>query len=207
MWSESAESSSCTAALGPPAVSSGPLKTLGTQPVAAELALQPGHSYLIEVDEKGNDLLVEVLDSKNGVMARADHPERRTGTRRSIVTAPAGPVTVVRLTGKEHANVVGMATVRAFDLAALAARTDCEAIFKNLAAADSEYAAGKEISSGHSAAPSGTAHDALVRAAQAYSSAEYALAASGDGRIKRASRPSRANSALTNSTALSSTLR
>jgi CHAT domain-containing protein len=184
MWSETAESLSCTAALGPSAVSSGPLKTLGTQPVTVELALQSGHSYLIDVDEKGNDLLVEVLDSKNGVMARADHPERRTGTRRSIVTAPLGSDTAVRLTGKEHANAAGMATVRAFDLAAVATRPDCDAIFKSLAAADSDYAAGKEISSGHSAAPSGTAHAALVRAARAYLSAEHALAASGDHALR-----------------------
>ncbi len=184
IWPETADSRSCTAALGPAAVSSGPLKTLGTQPVTAGLALQPGHSYLIEVEEKGNDLLVEVLDAKNGAVTRADHPERRTGTRRSIVTAPAEPALGVRLIGKEHANAAGTATVRAFDLVALAARPDCDSIFRSLAAADSAYAAGKEISSGHSAVPGGTARDAFVRAAEAYSSTEHALAASGDQALR-----------------------
>jgi len=38
------------------------------------LAAVPGHAYLIEVDERDNDALVEILDSKNEVIARADHP-------------------------------------------------------------------------------------------------------------------------------------
>src|SRR5205807_6355885 len=52
-----------------------------------------------------------------------------------------------------HAGASGTATVRVFDLAALGTRPDCIAIVKALAAADSDYAAGEEISSGHSASP------------------------------------------------------
>jgi hypothetical protein len=86
-----AAGTSCTTTLGPAAVTAGPLKTLGTEPATAGLAVMPGHAYLIEVDERDNDALVEVLDSKNEIMVRADHPERRTGTRRAVLTAPDRP--------------------------------------------------------------------------------------------------------------------
>src|ERR1700687_5030561 len=127
-----AENTSCTRALGAPAVTAGPVKTLGTEPAAADFAVVAGHAYLIEV------------------IVRADHPERRTGTRRSVVTAPERPFLAVRVTGKEHSNVVGTATVRVFDLAALQARPDCTAIVKTLAEADADYAAGGEIAGGRS---------------------------------------------------------
>ncbi|MGH8133049.1 MAG: hypothetical protein ACRETP_07455, partial [Steroidobacteraceae bacterium] len=112
-----AASLSCTRGLGAPTAAAGPLKTLGTEPAAAHFILVPGHAYLIEVDERDNDALVEVLDSKNQAVVRADHPERRTGTRRAVVTAPEEPSLVVRVTGKEHASAAGTATVRVFDLA------------------------------------------------------------------------------------------
>src|SRR4029077_13849370 len=114
-----AENTSCTRALGAPAVSAGPLKTLGTEPAAADFAVVPGHAYLIEVEQRNNDARVEILDPMNEVIVRADHPERRTGTRRAVLTAPDRPLLAVRVTGKEHSNVLGTATVRAFDLAAL----------------------------------------------------------------------------------------
>jgi len=59
------------------------------------------------------------------------------------VTAPDRSFLVVRATGKEHSNVVGTATVRVFDLAALQPRPDCAAIVKTLAEADADYAAGR----------------------------------------------------------------
>jgi len=156
------------------------LKTLGTEPVMAGLAVVPGHAYLIEVDERDNDALVEILDSKNEVITRADHPERRSGTRRAVVTAPDSASLGVRITGKEHANVAGTAAVRAFDLAALQDRPDCLAILKTLAAADADFAAGGEIARGHSASPTHSARDAFLRAAEGYSAAERALATSAD---------------------------
>ena len=184
-----AENTSCTRALGAPAVAAGPLRTLGTEPAMAGFAVVPGHAYLIEVGERDNDALVEILGSKNEVMARADHPERRSGTRRALVTAPDSASLGVRITGKEHANAAGSATVRAFDLATLRDRPDCLAIVKALAAADADYAAGEEISRGRSASPTPSAHDAFLRAAEGYSAAERALATSAD-------RPLRGQTAL-----------
>ena len=176
-----AASVSCTAALGAPAFAEGPLKTLGTEPAAARFAVVAGHAYLIEVDERDNDSLVEVLDSTNQTIARADHPERRTGTRRAVVTAADPPSLVVRVTGKEHAGAAGAATVRVFDLAVLRARPDCVAVVKALAAADADYAAGEEISRGHSASSSrGDARAAFLRAAEGYAATVNALTAPAD---------------------------
>jgi CHAT domain-containing protein len=165
-------------------VTAGPLKTLGTEPTAADLAVVPGHAYLIEVEERNNDARVEILDPMNEVIVRADHPERRTGTRRAVVTARDPPSLAVRVTGKEHSNVVGTTTVRAFDLAALQTRPDCTAIVKTLAEADADYAAGEEIARGRATSGTAIARDAFVRAAQGYLSAERALTAPADRALR-----------------------
>jgi len=55
-----------------------------TEPAAADFAVVPGHAYLIEVGQRNNDARVEILDPMNEVIVRADHPERRTGTRRAV---------------------------------------------------------------------------------------------------------------------------
>jgi CHAT domain-containing protein len=143
----------------------------------------PGHTYLIQVDERDNDALVEVLDSKNQVIARADHPERRTGTRRAALTA-ADPSLLVRVAGKEHAGAAGTATIQVFDLARLRERPDCLAILKTLAEADADYSAGEEISRGRSTSSAQSARERFLRAAQNYSAAEQALGESGDQRLR-----------------------
>lgn len=178
-------SASCNAALGAPALADGPLKTVGTGPAATRIEVLPGHAYLVEVDERDNDALVEILDSANHVIARADHPERRTGTRRAVLSAEAPRSLVVRVTGKEHAGAAGTATVRLFDLAALGSRPECTAIMKALAAADADYAAGGEISRTHSASPShGDARAAYLRAAEEYATAVNALSVPEDRSLR-----------------------
>jgi CHAT domain-containing protein len=172
---------SCTAALGTPAFTAGPLKILGTVPVSAELSLQAGHAYLIEVLERDNDALVEILTGESGVIARADHPERRTGTRRVIVTAPELHALTVRISGKEHAKAAGTATVQAFDLAALSSRPDCLVIEKTLVVADADYAKATSTDS--------RARDAFLLSADDYSNAERALTSAAD-------RPLRGQTAL-----------
>jgi CHAT domain-containing protein/tetratricopeptide (TPR) repeat protein len=179
-----AADSSCARALGTAALPDRVLKTLGTEPSGVALAVAPGHEYLIEVDEQGNDALVEVRDAKDQVVTRADHPERRTGTRRALVTSPDSGSLTVRVTGKEHAGAAGTATIRAFDLAALGARPECLAIMKGLAEADGDYAAGKEVSSGRGGAPGGSARSAFLRAAGAYATAERALTAPADRKLR-----------------------
>jgi CHAT domain-containing protein/tetratricopeptide (TPR) repeat protein len=179
-----AASVSCVKALGAPAVVAGPLKTVGREPAAARVPVVPEQIYLIQVDERDNDALVEVLDSNNQTIARADHPERRTGTRRAVVTAPDSPQLLVRMTGKEPSGAGGAATVQVFDLSTLRARPDCIAILKGLAGADADYAAGVEASRSPSTSSTQSARDAYMQAARAYSAAEEALGAAGDQRLR-----------------------
>jgi len=174
---------SCTDALGALVGVVGPLQTLGTKPAAARFSVIPGHAYLIEVAETDNDALVEVLDPRDQAMARADHPERRAGTRRIIVTAPA-PSLSVRVTGKDAARVAGRANVRVFDLAALRVGPDCLTAVRAFAEADADYAAGEDISNGRSSSPTMSAHDRFLRAEGEYSAAERALTSPADRRLR-----------------------
>ena len=160
------------------------MNTVGTAPVSTDLAVLAGHTYLIEADEHDNDVLLEVLDPAGNVMARADNPERRSGTQRAVVMTPPSGGLAVRLTGTEHANVSGTASVRAFDLASLNARPDCVEMVQALAVADAAYAEGKEISSGHAGSAGHSAREVFLRAARSYLAAERALAASGEGALR-----------------------
>ncbi len=174
---------SCAGALGAPAVARGPLQTLGKEPAAAQLPAVPGHRYLVQVDERNNDAFVEVLGAKGQVVAQADHPERRSGTRRAIVTAPDSSMLMVRVTGKEHARVSGTATIALFDLAALRDRPECLVIVEALAEADAQYAVGQQIARGRSApAPSG--REAYLHAARAYATAEHGLGLTADQALR-----------------------
>ena len=164
----------CGSALTAPAFSRGPLNTRGREPAEAQFRAPPGHEFLVQVEERNNDALVEVLDGKRQLVAQADHPERRSGTRRAVVTVPDSSILIVRVTGKEHAGAAGTATVTLFDLAGLRDRPDCLAILKALAEADAQYAVGREISSGHSASQA-SAREAFLHAARAYSTAEHSL--------------------------------
>lgn len=185
-WTVPAEAAegSCSRALAAPAAAARVLRTLGTEPSHVELGLAPGHAFLIEVNEQGNDALVEVLDSKSQLIARADRPETRSGTRWAVVSSPDSGSLTVRVTGKEHVNANGTAKIRAFDLAALEARPDCLAVVKSLAQGDADYAAGLEVSSGHAAATGASAREAFLRAAAGYAAAERALADPGDRKLR-----------------------
>ena len=174
---------SCGGALGTPAVARGPLKTLGKEPAGAQVPAVSGHRYLVQVDERNNDAFVEILDPKSQVIARADHPERRTGTRRAIFTAAESSLFMVRVTGKERAGVAGTATVTLFDLAVLRDRPDCLVILEALAEGDAQYAVGQEVITGRSAAGS-TAREAYLHAARAYATAEYRLGGAADPALR-----------------------
>ncbi len=165
---------SCVQALGQPAVSGESLKVVGTEPVVVTLSVLSRHTYLVEVIERDNDALVEILDAQGRVAMESDHPERRTGTRRAIVTA-AGPSLPVRVIGKEHAGVQGTAEVRAFDLDLSPAPVACTAVFRALAHADVHYAAAERMARGGLALQSADVRAAFTRAADEYVSVERAL--------------------------------
>jgi CHAT domain-containing protein len=158
----------------------GPLQTQGTQPSETRIPVLAAHPYLIEVAETGNDALLEVLDSRGHLIARADHPERRTGTRRALIPAAVDQPLTIRVTGKEQTTLVGTATIRVIDLSYLGDRTACLDALRTLARADSEYAAGEEIARGRSTSQAGNARLDFLQAAEDYSSAQLALSATGD---------------------------
>lgn len=174
---------SCVQALGEPAVSSGALKVDGTEPVATTLSVLAHHTYLVEVTESDNDALVEVLDAQDRVVVESDHPERRTGTRRAIVTA-VGPALPIRVTGKEHAGIEGTARIRAFDLGSSPAPAECIAVFRILARADADYATAEKLTRGGSPAQSPGVRVAFTRAADEYVSAERALTRTEDHALR-----------------------
>lgn len=180
-----AASASCIRALGAPTVILAPLKTVGSESVTADLSVAPEHTWLIEVGEQGNDAVVEVLESKGQVLARSDHPERRTGTQRAVISAATSPM-AVRVTGQEQAGIGGTAIVRAYDLEALRSRPECLMAFRSLAAADVDYAAGREISSGRVTSPANSAREVYLRAADGYAAAERALTDPGDRALRGA---------------------
>lgn len=174
---------SCTQALRTPEIAAQPLQTIGATPAETALALIPGRTYLVEIREQGNDAVGEILDSTDHVVARADHPERRTGTRRAIVTAPESASVVVRITGREEPNVVGSATVVAFDLSSVQPSA-CAVLFKTLAAADADYALGQDISRGRTSAAGQSAREAFQRSAAGYSAAERAPPLADDPQLR-----------------------
>lgn len=125
------------------------LITQGTTPAQATVTLPPGHEWLIEAREHDNDAVLEVRDSAANRLAQADHPERRTGTRRAIIAPPPATPLTLRVAGKEHDAISGTVDILVFDLAAWTKNPTCIQAYRALAAADTYYAVGQEISLGH----------------------------------------------------------
>ncbi len=173
----------CVATLGAPAFESAPLVTRGTTPALAELPLNGGRTYLIEVSEDSNDALVEILDAAHAVAARADHPERRSGVRRVLLSAATAPY-VLRVTGKEDAAISGTARARAYELGAPGSRPECTGALRDLAAADADYALGGEILHGRAAASGPGAHPTFLKADAEYAKAEAEFKLAGDERLR-----------------------
>jgi CHAT domain-containing protein/tetratricopeptide (TPR) repeat protein len=151
------------------------LATLGTDPAQATVAVASGHEWLIEAREQGNDAIAEVQDGAGHVLAQADHPERRTGTRRIIISPSDSPSLTVRVTGKEHEAVTGTVEILIFDLAPLSQNPACVRALHSLAAADADYFIAQQISRGRLTSATQTARDAYLRAAKEYRAAEALL--------------------------------
>jgi CHAT domain-containing protein/tetratricopeptide (TPR) repeat protein len=169
------------------------LVTRGTSPAQTTIALTPEHEWLIEAREQGNDAVVELKDAPGHLLARADHPERRTGTRRIIIRPVDSGLFTVQVVGKEHQAVSGTVEIVAFDLAVLSMDATCLGAYRALAAGDAEYAMGQAISLGWSTGEAQTvqtgktAHDAYQRAAEEYGAAEALLEIPGAAKPKGAS--------------------
>jgi CHAT domain-containing protein/tetratricopeptide (TPR) repeat protein len=143
----------------------------GTTPATFSVATEPDHDYLIEVRLAGNDAQIEVESSDHRTLARFDHPERRSGTRRSVVAAAGTPSLTVRITGKEHDAVIGTARLRVVDLAGLSSRPACRKVLELLSAANSDYAIGQDVRRARSGQNPANARHAFLRAAEEYRAA------------------------------------
>jgi CHAT domain-containing protein/tetratricopeptide (TPR) repeat protein len=133
------------------------LATPGVTPAETRVTVSPGREWLIEARERGNDSIVEVLDPTGHILAQADHPERRSGTRRLIVSVRVADSLTVRATGKEHGAVTGTVDILVYELSALSSDSACVSAYRSLAAADADYAMGQQISLGRRSAATGPA--------------------------------------------------
>jgi CHAT domain-containing protein len=156
------------------------LAVSGTTPMAIQLAVAPGRELLVEVEEHGIDVLVEIRDYSERLLARADNPVRRTGTRYARVVPPNSEPLRVYVTGKEHANVSGGVIVRGLVADRLARRPECLRAYRLLAAADTDYADGQQVSRARQQATGDAARDAYLRAVDEYSAAATAFGLTGD---------------------------
>jgi hypothetical protein len=120
------------------------LRVKGAAPIEVAVPVPKASTVLLEVQERGIDVLTEVGRSGGEIIARADNPVRRWGPRTVIVGADESMV--VRLTSKEHPGAAGEVVVAAFDLAALSAAPDCMNALQRLAAADADYARAQDVS-------------------------------------------------------------
>jgi CHAT domain-containing protein len=169
------ERCSRSVALGAPT----PLKTVGLEPATATFSVVAGHSYLIQVEEQGNNAAVEVLDPHGAVLVRSDHPEPRSGIRRALILQVPESL-AVRVTGKEDTTITGTALVYRVDLASLAAMPECLALEAGLAAADADYARAEAISGTAQTSADTSARDAYRRAADEYTALGESPAATND---------------------------
>lgn len=156
----------------------------GTVPALSAIPLATGHEWLVEAREQGNDALLEILDASGNVIARADHPERRTGTRRIIMSPRDSQPLKFRVTGKEHESVNGTVEIRAFETSGLSSVPNCARVYALLAAADGDYAIAQQISHGRVTGAAQSAHDAYIHADADYVAAQSLLGDSTDAMLK-----------------------
>ena len=169
----------CAARLGDARVAARAHLTLrGTAPATQRLDIPAGR-YLVEVALRDNDAIVEVIGPEGRVIAVADHPERRTGTRRALLEVGSDTPVDLRVTGEDHGRIPGIADARVIDLSGFSSEPACGAIYESLARADADYAAGHAIGIARPGAR-GSARHYFLRAREEYLIALQALAADGD---------------------------
>jgi CHAT domain-containing protein/tetratricopeptide (TPR) repeat protein len=166
---------SCTAALGRPAVDSDLVAFTGAHPAAVQLPVAAGGDYLVSADARGSDTTLEVRGADGALLAQADHPERRSGTRRAVVSVRESSTLTVSVAAKERDDRQAAVRVRLYDLEHLRDDPVCVAVLKQLAAGDTEYADGTQIRSRATDQGDAGARGAFVRAAAAYEGAQAAL--------------------------------
>jgi CHAT domain-containing protein len=143
-----------------------------------ELPAAPGGSpLLVQVEERGVDVEVEILDRAGAVVARSDSPVERGAVQYAYVPATSGAITLV-VRANEPAGLEGtvrVAFLAADTPAAPAQSTDCAGALRQWADADMSYARGRSLTLGRITADAGSARAAFEAAGRAYTTARAAL--------------------------------
>ena len=134
-------------------------------------------SRWVQVEERGVDVEIEILDRAGAVVARSDSPVERSALQYVYVPAKAGGVSLV-VRAKEPEGLEG--TVRVAFLAAEGLTspdksTDCAGAMRQWADADMAYARGRLLTLGRIAAETESARSAFEAAGRAYIAAREAL--------------------------------
>lgn len=118
----------------------------GVEPVTTSISVPPDVELLVDAEEVGNDVFIDVLAGEHQPAAvHADNPVRRAGHQWSIGSARSDGPLLVRLTGKEHAEVRGRVKLRIYALRDERVGNRCLEAFHALAAGDASYARGQDI--------------------------------------------------------------
>src|SRR5712671_2260595 len=121
------------------------LPVVGVTPVSVTLDTPSTGEIVVDALESGNDLTLEVGAAGSDSTTHADSPVRRAGRQWAIVPPGAAGQLVVRLSGKEHADVSGRVTLRAYALGPDGVSSRCVKAVRALAAGDASYARGQDI--------------------------------------------------------------
>jgi CHAT domain-containing protein len=158
----------------------------GRTPAEVTFRVAAGRDYLVVADERGTDVMLDVIAADGSVAVHSDNPVRRNGRQSAIAALAVAGDLHVRVTGKEHDAVTGRVTIGLYDLAALAADEQCMQAWRALAIADASYARGQDVSLGRVLAGTAATRHAYFLAAEEYRVAYALLEASGDEGLRLA---------------------
>ena len=144
------------------------VRVVGRTPVDEDFHVPAGEWLFIEVAERDIDVLVEASEPGGTAIARADNPIRRTGTRRLVYGPTHGSALRLHVAGKEHPAVRGLVSIRVVGRGTGDLAERCSISFRLLAAADSDYASGEDVTLGRTAAAHVSARHFYLRAAEGY---------------------------------------
>ena len=151
----------------------------GGTTVQIDLPQAAGRDLLVGVAENGVDVAVEFQDANGNAMGRSDSPIERRASQYAYFPA-AGLASVALVHAKEPAQLTGQVSLYVSTLpdpgaAAPRDAVKCATALKEWAAADTAYAAGREIALAREAASGVNARNSFESAAQKYRTALEAL--------------------------------
>ncbi len=145
---------------------------VGTVPKEISVDVPAHTEVLVQATNRGIVAVLEVLGNGSTLLAHSENPVRRYGSAWAIVLSGDARHVVVRLTGKEHADLSGRVVLHAYAFAEARLSSRCARTFRALAAADTAYAKGQDIARLEAPAGAGSERHFYLTAVE-----EYLLAA------------------------------